>query len=148
MLRDKAKEYIEYELQYGDVYNPYHYNCAETMLNAANDYYNLDLDKKTLNMITPFGGGMYTQDACGMVTGGVAVIGIIFGKNKPSDTAKLKEITRIWIEKCKEEFKGTNCRLIKDKNDIGDDESCTNLILKAADLLEDIIKVYSDDRII
>lgn len=148
MLRDKAKEYIEYELQFGDLYNQYHYNCAETMLNAANDYYNLNLDKKTLNMIIPFGGGMSTGDACGMVTGGVAVIGAIFAKDKPSDTSKLKEITRLWVEKCKEEFRDINCKLIKYKNDIGDGESCTHLIFKACDILEDLVEEYSNSRII
>lgn len=142
MLRDKAKEYIELELEYGDPYNPYHYNCAESILNAANDYYNLNLDKKTLNLITPFGGGMYTGDACGMVTGGLAVIGLIFAEDKPSDNVELKEITRLWIKRFKEEFKDTNCKRIKEKNHIKESQSCTHLILKAADILEDIIKEY------
>lgn len=69
MLRDKAQECIDSELKYGEPYNAYHYNCAETMLNAANDYYNLNLSNQTLNMILPFGSGR-VQGVCGMLTGG------------------------------------------------------------------------------
>ena len=145
MLRDIAKEYIEVELKYGEPYNPYHYNCAEVMLNAANDFYKLNLDKKSLNMMTPFGGGMFARDACGMLTGGLAVIGIIFTEDKPSDNLKVKEITRFWAEKIKEEFNSTNCKLIMDTNGIAENDSCTHLILKAADILEYIIEHYSND---
>lgn len=58
MLRDEARKYIDSEIQYGDKKDLYHYNCAEIILNACNDYYNLELDSKALKMIIPFGGGL------------------------------------------------------------------------------------------
>lgn len=141
MLRGKVKKYIDYELKYGDKREFYHYNCAEAILNGSNDYYDLNLDEKALKMIIPFGGGMYTEDTCGMLTGGVAVIGVIFAEDKPSKNLKVKEITRNWIKEFESEFRNTNCRLIKDIN-LDNDEGCSNLILKAADILEEVIKKH------
>ena len=143
MLRDKAKECIESELKYGDPYNEYHYNCAETMLNAANDYYELNLSNKTLNMILPFGSGR-VQGVCGMLTGGASVLGVIFTEDKPSYNDKVKEITDAWVNEFMEEFKYIDCKVIKSTNGLTEDEPCTYLIFRACDMLEGIIDKYRD----
>ncbi len=144
MLRNKVKTYITHELQYGDQRKLYHYNCAEAILNGANDYYNLNLDKRALNMIIPFGGGMQTENTCGMLTGGIAVIGVLFAEDMPTKNLKLKETTRYWIKQFKSEFQDTNCSVIKGVN-LTDNEGCAHLILKAADVLESVIEKYSGE---
>gem|GEM_PF-6473466 len=98
MLRDEVKKYIEYELKHGSQRELYHYNCAQSILHGSNDYYDLQLDPKALKMIVPFGGGMYTENTCGMLTGGIAVIGILFAEEMPTQNLKMKEITRYWTE--------------------------------------------------
>ncbi len=138
MLRDKAKEYIEIEKKYGDKSHLYHYNCAEVILNASNDYYKLGLDNQALKMIVPFGGGMVVQKDCGLLTGGVAVIGAMFTEDKPSENLKLKRITKRWVEEFEKEFKDTNCKTIKDVN-LAENEGCNRLKLVAAEILEKII---------
>ena len=45
------------------------YNCAETMLQAANEVYGLGLDERALHAASPFGGGMGRERACGALTG-------------------------------------------------------------------------------
>lgn len=87
---------------------------------------------------------MYTEDACGILTGGVAVIGVMFLEDKPSENIKLTEITQLWVERFKEEFQTTNCALIKGVFDIGDVNSCRPLILKGCDILEEVIEKYID----
>lgn len=144
MLRDKVKKYIEHELIHGDEREFYHYNCAESILNGSNEYYDLNIDKRALKMITPFGGGMYSESTCGMLTGGIAVIGIMFAEEMPTKHLKLKEITRYWIEEFEAALKNINCRLIKDIN-LKRDEGCANLILKAADILEGVVEKYKGD---
>ncbi len=141
MLRDEVKKYLDYELQYGSKKELYHYNCAQAILNGANDYYFLNLDKKALKLITPFGGGMYTGNTCGMLTGGIAAIGVLFTDDMPTNHVQLKEIIHLWIEQFTNEFKNINCSFIKDNRPI-EDEGCSNLILKAADILEEIIGKY------
>ncbi|NLZ94535.1 MAG: C_GCAxxG_C_C family protein, partial [Bacteroidales bacterium] len=138
MLKDKVREYIEYELQHPHQRELYHYNCAEAILHGANDYYSLGLTPKALKMITPFGGGMNTGSTCGILTGGIAVIGALFTEDMPSKNSKLKEVARHWITAFENQFKNTDCTLIKELNQIGN-EGCANLILKGADILEEII---------
>ena len=142
MLRDQVKKYIEHELQYGDKRELYHYNCAQAILHGANDYYNINLDPKALKMIIPFGGGMQTENTCGMLTGGVAAIRVLFAEDMPTNQLKLKEITRYWIKQFESEFQDTNCSVIKGIN-LTNNEGCANLILKAADILEKVVKKYS-----
>lgn len=147
MLRNQVRNYIEYELQYGKQRELYHYNCAQAILHGSNDYYNIGLDPKALKMIIPFGGGMCTENTCGILTGGIAAIGALFAEDMPTQNLKLKEVTRLWIQRFESEFQNTNCSLIKDIN-LKNDEGCANLILKAADILEAVIEKYKDDVIV
>ena len=145
MLRNKVKKYTQYELQYpADKRNLYHYNCAQSILYGANDYYNMGLNEKALKIIIPFGGGMCMGNTCGMLTGGIAAIGALFAEDMPTQNLKMKEITQYWIERFESEFKNSNCSFIK-ANKPENEENCSNLILKAADILERVIEKYKDD---
>ena len=62
MLRDEAIKYIESKNKYGDEKVLYHYNCAETLLGASNDYYKLGLDPKLLKLIVPFVGDFFQKE--------------------------------------------------------------------------------------
>lgn len=141
MLKEQAKKYIESELQYGAQRELYHYNCAEVLLNSCNDYYKLGLDDKTQRAIVPFGGGLYSEKTCGMLTGGIAVLGVMFTEEKPTSNAKLKEITQKWVKTFEEEFGDTNCKAIKEaKRD--KEKGCALLIEGAAQIFENTIKEY------
>lgn len=144
MLRNKVKKYTEYELQHADRRHLYHYNCAQSILHGANDYYKLNLDPKSMRMIVPFGRGMCIESTCGMLSGGIATIGVLFAEDMPTQNLKMKEITQYWIEQFESEFKNTNCSFIK-ANKPENEENCSNLILKAADILEGVIEKYKDD---
>lgn len=141
MLKDEAKKYIDYELQYGDKRELYHYNCAEVLLNSCNDYYHLDLDPKTLKSIVPFGGGLYCEKTCGMLTGGIAVIGVMFAEDKPSLNTKMKEITQKWVQAFEEEFGHTDCKIIKETRR-DEYQGCSPLIIKAAEIFQEVIEEY------
>ena len=147
MLRNHVKKKIDHELQYDRQQELYHYNCAQAILYGANDYYNLNLDTKALKLIAPFGGGMCTEKTCGILTGGIAVLGVLFAEDMPTRNLKMKEVTRYWIEQFEREFQNINCNLIKAIN-VKNNQGCTNLILRAADLLEIIVEKYKDDIII
>lgn len=140
MLHNHVKKYTDYELQYAQQRHLYHYNCAQAMLHGANDYYQLELDPKTMKMIVPFGGGMCTGSTCGMLTGGTAVIGVLFAEEMPTDNLKMKEVTQYWIEQFAKEFGDENCSFIKENRPKEEEENCRNLILKAADVLEGVIE--------
>ena len=148
MLRDEVRKYTEYELQYdAEQRELYHYSCSQAILHGANDYYNIGLDAKTLKLIVPFGAGMSTGNTCGMLTGGIAVIGAMFAEDMPTQNLKMKEITRCWTEQFQGEFQNLNCSKIKEIN-LEPDERCANLILKAADILEEVIEKYKVDILV
>jgi C_GCAxxG_C_C family probable redox protein len=76
----------------------YHYNCAEVVLHAANKKYDLNLSEDALNVIVPFGGGMSSRRTCGIISGGVAAIGAIFGGQKPFDQTNVRKIAGEYVE--------------------------------------------------
>ena len=55
MLKETAKKY----------YFEGNYNCAETIIRAANDFYGLKLNDRDMIMVGGFGGGMQTGSSCG-----------------------------------------------------------------------------------
>ena len=147
MLRDEVRKYTEYELQYDTAQRElYHYCCAQAILHGSNDYYNIGLQAETLKLIVPFGAGMCTGSTCGMFTGGIPAIGALFAEDMPTQNLKMKEITRYWIEQFQCEFQNLNCSLVKEIN-LKPDEKCANLILKAADILEEVVEKYKSDII-
>jgi C_GCAxxG_C_C family probable redox protein len=58
-----------------DLYNS---NCSEAIVYSANEHYNLELTQNGLNMAAGFGGGVFEKHLCGIVSGSVAVLGVIF----------------------------------------------------------------------
>lgn len=130
MLVETVKKYYD---------KKYNLNCAETMLYAANEEYNLDLDKKALKTMGGFGGGMAVEDVCGAVTGSIAVIGIIFVIEKAHESDKVKKITGEFIKRFDDKLGTKNCKILKDKYR-NDDVRCLKMIETAADILDDIIK--------
>ncbi len=145
MLKNEVNKIIQYELQFGNQRQLYHYNCAEAILLGANSYYNLQLDPRNLKIIKPFGGGMNTGNTCGILTGGIAAIGAIFAEDMPSLNHTMKEATKHWTEQFENRFKNTNCTQIKQLNQIGN-EGCAHLILQAADLLQQVIEKYKGNK--
>ncbi len=140
-LKDRAIKYIESENSYGEDKALYHYNCAETLLNSSNDYYNLGIDPKFLKAIVPFGGGFYSERTCGALTGSIAAIGLLFAEDKPTSNDSLKEITKKWVEMFQEEFGSIECKEIKPlhRDEV---KGCGPVMARTAQLLEELIKEY------
>ncbi|PKK94819.1 MAG: hypothetical protein CVV60_04470 [Tenericutes bacterium HGW-Tenericutes-5] len=109
------------------------FNCAETMLLTANDEFNMQLDESHIRIMSGFGGGMCREKVCGVVTGGVAVLSIIF-----TDKDLLKKLVIEFQEKTEIEFSANDCKAIKP---ILRDElnKCANVIDKAYQILKNLI---------
>ena len=61
------------------------YNCAQAVAVAFCDVTGLD-EKTTAKMISPFGGGMgRLREVCGAVSGMLAVVGVLYGYDNPTD---------------------------------------------------------------
>ena len=119
----------------------YSFNCAETMVYSANEYYQLELSEDALKMAAGFGGGMFEKHLCGIVSGAICVLGIMF-KNKTLNDSNLLEIT---VNEFKEEFRKKydklECNYLLD-NYYSEEQGCNDMIVNAAEMLEFIIDKY------
>ena len=114
-------------------------NCAETILYGANKVYHLGLDKKALKLASAFGGGMGIESVCGAITGALMVLGILFVPDVAHKYPKIKELSKEFFERFEKEMGDIICKPLKD-NYHTDASKCRPVILKSAEILDEIIK--------
>lgn len=116
----------------------YDYSCSETMVAAADKAFNLQLPPQVLRVMAPFSGGLLTEDVCGILTGGLAVIGLLYTNHVAHDSEQMMEISRAYIAAFKNSFATAQCLDLKV---VYRDEAtgCTDLILKGAEVLQEIL---------
>ncbi|MCT8976326.1 C-GCAxxG-C-C family protein [Clostridium sp. CX1] len=136
MLLDKVKKYYSEE---------YDLNCAETIVYAANEEYNLNLDKNTLKTMSAFGGGMGIEGTCGVVSGSLAILGIIFTKEKAHESDRIKLLSQEFFKSFEEKLKSNNCKSLKEMYR-NDDVRCSEIVYTAAEVLEKIIIREKDNQ--
>lgn len=134
MFSDCVKKYYNKE---------YNLNCAETIIYAANENYDLNLDKDALKSMAAFGGGMGIGNVCGAITGALAVLGIIFVKDRAHESGKIKEISKEFFHRFEFVFKEKNCVELKEKF-ANDEERCSKMVYTAGEILEQLIQEYRD----
>lgn len=128
MLRDKLKKYRDQD-----------YNCAETMLYAANEEYNMGLTKQTLKTMAGFGGGMGVESVCGAITGCLAVLSVMFTVQRGHESDRLKNLSIEFFEKFKAKLGTDNCTELK-KLYKTEQDGCDLMLKTAADILDEIVK--------
>ncbi|MDK2799821.1 MAG: hypothetical protein PWP27_1117 [Clostridiales bacterium] len=129
MLKDKVLKYYD---------KKYDLNCAETMIYAANEEYGLNLNKDTFKAMAAFGGGMAIEDVCGAVTGSLAVLGIMFTKERAHESDRIKLLSQELIGQFEKKLETNNCKLLKEKYR-NDEIRCSQMVEVAADVLDEIV---------
>ncbi len=130
MLKEKAAVY----------YTPlYDYNCAEAMIYAANDVYELNLSKDTLKVMAGFGGGMAVESTCGALAGGIAVLGILFVKEKAHESDQMKNLVTEFMNLFETRMGTIYCGELKDRYREEPPQKCRCVVEVAADILEKIL---------
>ena len=65
-----------------DLYSKYYYdenyNCAETMIRAGNEYYELGLHDREMQMLGGFGAGIQSGNTCGAILAAVSILSMRF----------------------------------------------------------------------
>lgn len=130
MLVEKVRKY------YG---NEFGLNCAETILYGANEEYALNLTKETFKTMAAFGGGMAIEGTCGVATGAICVLGIIFTKERAHESDYVKTLTKEFMDNFKEQCTTLICKELKGKYR-NDEIGCLYIIEKGAEILDNIIK--------
>jgi C_GCAxxG_C_C family probable redox protein len=109
------------------------FNCAETMLLLARDEWNLSISSEFVKMMSGFGGGMYEEDVCGVVTGGIAVLSLMIPKGDQLKTSVIE-----FRKAIRESFSSITCKEIKPIHR-KENTKCYDEIDKAFTILKQII---------
>ncbi|MDD3712286.1 MAG: C-GCAxxG-C-C family protein [Candidatus Izemoplasmatales bacterium] len=108
------------------------FNCAETILLLSIEEYDLQVKKDQARILKGFGGGMYMERTCGVVTGGIAVLSLLYdGEHLKNKVIKYQDLV-------KERFQSLDCEKIKTthrENDV----RCAGVINDAYTILKSII---------
>ncbi len=128
-----------------DLYEKYYYdnnyNCAETLIRAANEYYDLGLGDHDMIAYGGFGAGIQTGNICGAIISAVAVLSVKYIESKAHESRDIKPVTTMLIRKFNEKYGSVLCKDIKPQS-FEPDIRCKHTIESACDLLEQTIKEY------
>lgn len=128
MLEQLALEYAKQD-----------YNCAESILHAANEYYHLNLTDQQMKLVGGFGGGMQCGDICGTLAASISVISVRYIEIKAhEDKPRLRQLVNLLIQQFQQEMGSRRCVDIKPKY-YTKEIKCNRTIEKAAALLEKVI---------
>ncbi|KPU45888.1 putative redox-active protein [Oxobacter pfennigii] len=129
MLKEMVNKYYD---------KSYDLNCAETLLYAANEEYDLNMDKKALKIAAGFGGGMAVEGDCGALTGAIMALGVMFVEKQAHESDRIKTLTKEMIQKFNEKLKSVNCKELKSMYR-NDEIRCTDIVYAAAEALDEIV---------
>lgn len=121
------------------------YNCAESMIRAANDYYNLGLHDRDMIMLGVYGAGIQTGNTCGAVLAAASVLSMKYVEAKAHESTEIKPVTQKLMRAFKERFGSTLCKDIKPQF-FDPQVRCLHTIENACDILETVIAEYEASK--
>lgn len=120
----------------------YDLNCSESILRAASEYYDLDLQKQTIRAMASFGGGMAIESVCGAATGAIAVLGIMFTEDRGHQSPHVKMMTSEFMNEFNKNMRFINCNELKVEYKDREYERCTYMMIASAKILQEIVEKY------
>lgn len=120
-----------------DLYLNKNCNCAESVIRAANEEYNLNLDEKDFKLIGAFGAGCGCGSLCGAAAAAVAVIGSRNIQTNAHDAEGLAKRTTEIIKAFKLNLGSELCKELKPKY-FTKDTKCLEVVNTACDTLKKI----------
>lgn len=132
-----------------DYYEKYYfeqnYNCAETLIRVANDYYNLRLHDRDMIMLGAYGGGIQTGNTCGAILAAASVLSMKYVEQKAHESKDIKPITTALIREFNKKYGSVQCKDIKPQS-FDPQFRCRNTVEAACDILEAVITDYENAK--
>ncbi len=120
-------------------YTEYDYNCSETIVHAANEYYGLGITEDDMRMFAGFGGGMFSGLVCGALAASVAVLSKIAVKDKAGKAGRaVRPIISDLVRTFRKELNGVDCAELKAQH-FNKEDHCLETVLLSAKVLEGCI---------
>lgn len=115
-------------------------NCAEKILYGANWAYDLKLSPESLKLSAGFGGGMGVGSICGAISGAIMVLSHLYVTRNSHQNVRIKELEKEFITKFNSFYVCTDCTTLKEKYVDDTEVGCYYIILKAAEILDEIVE--------
>ncbi|MEA4823218.1 MAG: C-GCAxxG-C-C family (seleno)protein [Clostridiaceae bacterium] len=129
MLRERAVAY----------YLDHDYNCAESILLAANDEYALGLSPDAFHLLSPFGGGCGCGRICGALAGGLAVIGSLAVRERAHATKDFGRLCEAYVQSFESALGSDLCAVLKPRY-VAPPRRCAATVEQAADILDAFLR--------
>lgn len=129
----------------GKYYFEQNYNCAETIIRAANEYYDLGLHDRDMIMMGAYGAGIQTGNTCGAILAGASVLSMKYVPEKAHESAEIKPVTSLFMRKIKEAYGSHLCKDIKAQT-FKPEYRCKVTIETVCDILEATIEEYEASK--
>ncbi len=123
------------------------HNCAETLLAACNDTFDLNVPASSLTLVSGFGGGMFTGNTCGALCGCTAALATMLVETKAHETPDLPKAQRLLVSHFRQELGEVHCAKIK-PNFHSSTERCLNTCLMAAKAMNKTLQELNDQGIV
>lgn len=113
-------------------------NCAETMLYAGNEAFELGLSSDVLKVAAGFGGGLGAEHLCGAASGAMMLLGLLFAEDRGHTSPKLVEIRDEFVRRFTERFGKLDCAYVK-QHHRSPTVGCQVIVAGAAEIVQEII---------
>ncbi|MCR5594333.1 MAG: C-GCAxxG-C-C family protein [Lachnospiraceae bacterium] len=130
---------------YAKYYFDQNYNCAETMIRAGNEYYDLGMNDSDMIAFGGFGGGIQSGNTCGTVLASVGILSKKYIETRAHDSADIRPVTIALMRKFNAKYGSVLCKDIKPQS-FNPEFRCKNTIETACDILEQVIEEYEASR--
>lgn len=127
----------------GKYYFDQNYNCAETILRAGNEYYQLGLHDRDMIMVAAYGAGIQTGNTCGAVLGAASILSMKYVEAKAHESEDIKPVVLNLMRKFNEKYQSTLCKDIKPQS-FAPEYRCQKTVEVACDILEEVIAEYEN----
>lgn len=125
-------------------YTQGNYNCSETLIHAANEYYHLNITDDDMRMFGGFGSGMYSGIVCGAMVANVAILSKMVIKNKAKEeTKQILPVINQMVKDFREHLQGDSCKELRPKY-FTPETSCLKTVLLASEVLEKAVNDLGD----
>jgi len=112
------------------------FNCAESVLRAANDEYQLGLDEKALVTAGGFGGGMGAGSSCGALCGAIQALGAkMIAEGRAADCPGFRDRCAAYYHAFEEALGSSDCREVSPRHKNAETR-CYPVVEKAYELLK------------
>ena len=135
MLKDHYEKY----------YFEQNYNCAETLIRAANDYYDLKLHDRDMVMLGAYGGGIQTGNTCGAILAAASVLSMKYVEQKAHESKDIGPVTTALIREFNKKYGSVLCKDIKPQS-FDPQLRCKYTVEAACEILEAVITDYENAK--